>query len=189
MGSGEAAPGSSAEGATTSDAPVRRVLLVGFMGSGKTTVGRILAERLGWSFVDFDERIEARLRRSVERIFREMGEAEFRRVEAEVGRDLVGRDRVVLASGGGWPARPGRLEGLPPGTLTVWLRVSPEEALRRVRRAEEVRPLLERPDALAEAGRLLSEREPYYRRAALALDTEGAPAEELARSIEERMTS
>lgn len=159
------------------------------MGSGKTAVGRILAEGLGWAFVDFDERIETRLGRPVERIFREMGEEEFRRVEAEVGRELLESERAVLASGGGWPARPGRLEGLPSGTLSVWLRVSPEEALRRVRRAEGVRPLLERPDALAEARRLLGERERYYRRASLALDTESAGPEELARSIEEHVTT
>lgn len=170
-------------------APVRRVLLVGFMGSGKTTVGRILARGLGWAFVDFDERIEARLGRPVERIFREMGEEEFRRAEAEVGRELLESERAVLATGGGWPAGPGRLEELPSGTLSVWLRVSPEEALRRVGRSEGVRPLLERPDALAEARRLLDEREPYYRRASLALDTESAGPEELARSIEERVTN
>lgn len=187
MESGEAAPdGIPAVGAST---PVRRVLLVGFMGSGKTTVGRILAKRLGWAFVDFDERIEDRLGISVERIFLERGEDEFRRVEADVGRELLESEDVVLASGGGWPVGPGRLEDLPAGTLSVWLRVSAEEALRRVDRADAVRPLLERPDALAEARRLLEEREPYYRRAGLALDTEGRPAEALADSIEERVTS
>lgn len=159
------------------------------MGSGKTTVGRILAERLGWAFVDFDERIETRLGRPVERIFREMGEEAFRRVEAEVGRELLDCERAVLASGGGWPTEPGRLDGLPSGTLSVWLRVSPEEALRRVRRGEAVRPLLERPDALAEARRLLGERERYYRRASLTLDTESARPAEVARSIEEHVTT
>lgn len=164
---------------------VRRVLLVGFMGSGKTTVGRRLARLLGWSFHDFDAEVEARAGMTVSRIFALHGEARFRALEAEVGRRLLESERAVLASGGGWPAREGRMDALPPGTLSVWLRVSPEEAVRRAREEGPTRPLLDTTDPVARARSLVEERAPSYRRASLILDSESAPAEWLARTIYE----
>ncbi len=162
---------------------VRRILLVGFMGSGKTVVGRELARLLGWSFLDFDEEIAHRVGLSIPEVFRQHGEPFFREVEAEVGRELLARERVVLASGGGWPAAPGRMETLGKDTLSVWLVVSPGEAVRRSRRQGGGRPLLEGPGVLAEARRLLEEREPAYRLAELHLPTEGAAPDEIAREI------
>ena len=111
----------------------RRLVLVGFMGCGKSSVGRILARRLGWDFVDLDARVEKAEGRSVAAIFAESGEARFRVVEATEAEKALARDRVVLATGGGWAAQPGRLAALPEGTLSVWLRVSAEEAVRKWR--------------------------------------------------------
>jgi shikimate kinase len=164
---------------------VRRVLLVGFMGSGKTRVGRLLARRLGWPFRDFDEEIVARQGLSIPEIFRQHGEGAFREMEARVGAELLLEEQVVLASGGGWPVGPGRLEELPHGTLSVWLKVPLLEALERARMEGATRPLLQVEDPLQAAERLLETREAYYRRARVALDTHGAEPEDLARQIEE----
>ena len=82
-----------------------RVLLVGFMASGKTSVGKELASRLGWDFEDFDTAIEARTGKSVSQIFSEDGENEFRRLECGVAEELLARRNTVVASGGGWPAQ------------------------------------------------------------------------------------
>jgi shikimate kinase len=161
----------------------RRILLVGFMGSGKSTVGALLAARLGWSFFDFDVEIARRAGRSVEEIFREEGEASFRSLEAEVGRDLLREDRAVLATGGGWPASEGRMESVGEDTLSVWLQVSAESSLERIRGAAPARPLLAVPDPRERAERLLAERSGYYGRARLHLDTETTSPGELVDTI------
>jgi shikimate kinase len=153
------------------------------MGSGKSSVGRILARRLGWAFVDLDAQVEKAERRSVARIFAESGEAHFRAVEAREAEAVLARDRVVLAAGGGWAAVPGRLEGLPEGTASVWLRVTPEEAVRRTRPRSGKRPLLAGPDPLQRARELLARREPSYARAGLEVDTEGKTVEDVAARI------
>ncbi|MBI4537904.1 MAG: shikimate kinase [Gemmatimonadetes bacterium] len=169
--------------ATHEAMPVRRVLLVGFMASGKTAVGKLLAHSLRWPFVDFDAVIEERTGCTIPEIFRDLGEEAFRRLEAEVGEELLARERVVLASGGGWAATPGRLDDLDPATLSVWLRVSPETAVRRARAARQTRPLLEVRDPVRTARNLLEQREPHYRRARLVVDSEDASPDELARVI------
>lgn len=166
---------------------VERVLLVGFMGSGKTQVGRALARRLDWAFHDFDQEIESRVGLSIPEIFRRHGEAFFRRVEEEVGREALQERRAVLASGGGWPAVRGRMEGAGSDTLSVWLRVTPEEAVRRARREGSGRPLLAGDDALSRARVLLEEREPFYAKADVVLDSTQTAPEELARQIENLM--
>ncbi|HSH74355.1 MAG TPA: shikimate kinase [Longimicrobiales bacterium] len=161
----------------------QRVLLVGFMGSGKTSVGRELADRLGWRFVDFDEAVEAELGATVPEVFERQGEARFREVEARVAGRLLRERRVVLGSGGGWAAVPGRLADVPPGTAAFWLKVSPEEAIRRVGREPGKRPLLDRPDALDEARRLLGERSMLYAEAHWTVDTEGSAVEDVTARI------
>lgn len=160
-----------------------RVLLVGFMGSGKTSVGKALASRLGWRFVDFDDAIVAHEGRSVPEIFRERGEPHFRALEAEVGARLLAERRVVLASGGGWAAAPGRLAAVPPGTATFWLQVSAPEAMRRAEVGAGTRPLLARPDAQEEAIRLIVQRAPYYKDAMWAVDTERSSVEDVSARI------
>jgi len=162
----------------------RRVILVGFMGSGKTQVGKALASRLGWLFRDFDQEIEARLGLPIPEIFRQHGEGFFREMEVLVGSELLGQEGVVLASGGGWPVVQGRMEGLPAGTLSVWLEVSAEEAVRRTRTEGSARPLLAVPDPVSRARELLQNRTAWYARARLAVDSEAAMPEDLARHIE-----
>jgi shikimate kinase len=166
--------------------PAERVVLLGFMASGKTTVGRLLAARLGWRHVDLDEEIEREEGRSVAEIFREEGEAYFRRREAEATGRLVEPPGTVLTPGGGWVTDPSLLDLLPAGTLTVWLHVSPEEVLRRVGAGAEAlrRPLLAGPDPEGTVRRLLRERDALYRRAAHLVRTDGRDPERIARDIE-----
>ncbi len=162
---------------------VRRLVLVGFMGSGKSTVGPLLAEHLGWRFVDFDATIEEKEGISVEEIFRTRGEAWFRDAEASLARELLVRDRMVLASGGGWGASAERLSRLPRGTVSVWLRVSAEEAVRRADAAPGKRPLLSAPHPLELARALLRERAPEYAAADVGVDTDARTPEDVVEEI------
>ena len=166
---------------------IRRVLLVGFMGSGKTLVGQALAKRLEWGFKDFDQEVKIRSGLPIPEIFRQHGEGRFREMESQVGQELLSEEAVVLASGGGWPAALGRMEELPVGTLSVWLTVTAEEAVGRVLHEGPTRPLLAVEDPLARAQELLAKREVHYRKADLALDSQGGDPKELARRIEELM--
>lgn len=164
-------------------ASVHRILLVGFMGSGKSSVGPRVARSLGWRFVDVDERIEELEGSTIAEIFGRRGESYFRAVEAGVVSDVLGLDRVVVATGGGWGAQPGRLAALPSGSVSVWLQVSAEQALRRVESEPGRRPLLETEDPLREAKRLLAIRSPQYAEADAEVDTDGRSTDEVARGV------
>ena len=160
-----------------------RILLVGFMASGKSAVGREVARLLDWRFLDFDEEIRRETGQEIADIFAGAGEAGFRAIEARMGRRLLRRDRVVLASGGGWAAGPGHMEGLAGDTLSVWLRVTPETAVERARRQGVERPLLTVARPVERARRLLARREPCYRLARLTLDGENVSVATLAGRI------
>jgi shikimate kinase len=164
------------------------IVLVGFMGAGKTTVGRRLAEVLGWRFIDLDEEIVREAGMPVAEIFRTRGEAAFRDLESRLTARLSSVHRTVLAPGGGWIADPANAERLPPATSTVWLRVSPEEAVRRILATGAERPLLsgvEDPVVLARL--LLARREPLYRTADLIVDVDGRTPDEVAGEIRTRI--
>ena len=159
------------------------MVLVGFMGSGKSTVGRLLADRLGWTYVDVDATIEAGEGISVAEIFRCRGEPYFRDVESRVTLELLGRDHVVLGSGGGWGASARRLRDLPDGTTSVWLQVTPEEAVRRVSAAADERPLLAGGDPLETARRLMKTRVEEYAAADVGVDTNARTPEDVVLAI------
>lgn len=166
---------------------IRRVLLVGFMGSGKTRIGQLLAQRLGWGFRDFDQEVKSRSGLPIPELFRQHGEVRFRELEEELGRGLLEEEAVVLASGGGWPAAVGRMEELGPDTFSVWLQVTPEEAVRRVTSQGPTRPLLAVENPLERAREILTQREEYYRKADGVLDSQEGSPEYLARRIAELM--
>ena len=165
-----------------------RVLLVGFMASGKSSVGKELASRWGWGFEDFDTAIEARAGKSVSQIFAEDGEAEFRRLESGVAEELLARRNAVVASGGGWPAQPGSWKMVREDTMSVWLQVSPAVAVRRASEEGSTRPLLDGGDVADRATALLLAREASYRRARHALDSEQYSPQELAGEIVKLIT-
>jgi len=156
-----------------------RVVLVGFMGSGKTSVGRLLARRLGYVFEDMDRRIERRAGRTIAEIFRDEGEEAFRAMEHEEALALSRlRDRVVAAGGGAF-ARPETRALLQQGALTVWLRCDLERILTRVP-ADGSRPLAGNR-AIMRA--LLAEREPSYRMADVAVEASAGTPREVADRI------
>ncbi len=166
---------------------IQRVVLVGFMAAGKTTVGQLLARRLGWTFLDFDDVIEARTGWTVPQIFREQGEPAFREMEARLTDELAHASGVVLAPGGGWITQPELLDLLGPGSLVVWLRVSAEEAVRRALADDVHRPLLAGADPLARARLLLAEREPLYYLADITVDVDERDPDDVAWEIAERI--
>ena len=161
----------------------RRVVLVGFMGAGKTSVGRELASRLGWRFVDLDAEIETRVGRPIPDIFARDGEAAFREIEERLGRRVLADDGVVLAPGGGWAASPEWASHLPVGTATVWLAVGPEEAVRRASGEPGRRPLLDVAEPEDEARRLLERRSTAYAAARWRVDTERSSVEDVTARI------
>ncbi len=145
------------------------VILVGFMGAGKSTIGRFLARRLGLCFVETDAMITAREGRSVPEIFAERGEPYFRELEAAVLDELRHKRGHVIATGGGFPCRPGAMERLLELGTVVWLAADFPTAYARASRAGG-RPMLAGRSA-EEAAALYRARQEYYRRAHLAIDT------------------
>jgi shikimate kinase len=158
-----------------------RVVLVGFMGAGKSTIGRRLAKRLGFSFMDLDQRIEVRAGRKIAAIFQEQGEAAFRELELEESRRVASLTRVVVATGGGAVAQDATRNALQQGAFTVWLQCSLGTALRRVPR-DGSRPLVGNREIMRA---LLAEREPSYRRADVAVDTSRRTPREVVERIVE----
>ncbi len=154
-------------------AKVRRIVMIGFMGAGKSTVGRLLADALDWDFIDLDHEVERRAGMPVHEIIRDKGLDDFRRRESEVGRQILRRKQLVFSVGGGWPAQPDHMELLEGDTVSIWLKVGVVSALKRIAASTSVRPLLQVPDPVETATALLAERERHYRRGSIAIETEG----------------
>jgi shikimate kinase len=148
------------------------MILVGLPGSGKTTIGQAVAERLGRTFLDLDQEIERREGKSIGQIFGEKGELYFREKEHELSAELKLVGNMVIAPGGGWVADPRNISLVRPPSRLIYLRVSPETALKRLGPLRMMRPLLTRPDPLGELKRLLAERKAAYEAADHMVDTE-----------------
>jgi shikimate kinase len=168
---------------------VRAVVLIGFMGAGKSSVGRALADHLGWAFVDLDQRIERLERRKVNNIFRDSGEPTFRRLEHAALKELLkelsaGAKRIVALGGGAFVRKQNVLliEGV--GVPTVFLDADPQELWRRCRQqAEEKaieRPLLSSLESFRE---LYEARRPHYLKASFRQETGGKTVAEIAAEI------
>ena len=155
------------------------VFLVGFMGAGKTTVGRLASARLGVPFVDLDDIVSEAAGMPVSDIFAARGEAEFRRLES-LALDSVGEQSAVIATGGGTPCHAGNLGAMRGRGLVVALGVSLDTARHRIG-DPSTRPLLARPED--EIAALYRDRLPIYRQAHAVVSTEGKTAEDVAREV------
>lgn len=148
------------------------LILVGLPGSGKTTVGQAVAQRTGRTFLDIDQEIERREGRSIAQIFGEKGEGYFRQKERDITEELTYFGNMIIAPGGGWVSDPEVVSIVRPPAKLVYLRVAPETALKRLGPMRMMRPLLSRPDPLAELKRLLEARKAAYESADHVVSTE-----------------
>lgn len=171
------------------DRPVRAVFLVGFMGAGKTSVGRALSRRLGWRFEDLDDRIRAREGLTIAQIFQRSGEASFRDSELAALRELLaqldsGPPLIAALGGGAFVQREVAALLQKSGTVTVFLDAPVHELWRRCGADTVERPLRQEE---AEFQRLYETRRPHYLKARMQFDTSGRPIDRIAREIAESL--
>jgi shikimate kinase len=157
---------------SAADPSIPHLILIGLPGSGKTTVGQAVAQKLGRTFLDIDLEIERREGRSIGQIFGEKGEAYFRKKEREITEELTLVGNMIVSPGGGWAANPETVSIVRPPSKLVYLRVTPATALKRLGPMRQMRPLLSRPDPLAELNRLYEARKQAYESADHVVNTE-----------------
>jgi XRE family transcriptional regulator, aerobic/anaerobic benzoate catabolism transcriptional regulator len=179
----------------TPDAPpdriapaIGRIALIGLRGAGKTTLGRIAARQLGWTFIELNHEIERLAGFSVTEIFKLYGQGGYRRLEQRALRTVAAMPPpLLLATGGGLVAEPLTFDLLLHAFDTIWVKARPQEHMTRVREQGDLRPMSDESDAMKELVAILSSREPLYARARAVLDTSGqaieASADQLARLI------
>jgi len=160
----------------------RSIYLIGMMGSGKTSTGRPLAERLGYGFVDADAVIEQAAGCSIAEIFQRDGEPEFRALEKQVLNSISQRHSLVVATGGGVVTQKENW-GLLHSGIVVWLDVIQEQLLKRLHADTTVRPLLQTADPEAALNKLLAERKALYAEADLTVVINDEPPEAVADGI------
>jgi shikimate kinase len=161
---------------------IHNLALIGFMGTGKSSVGRLVADVLHFTFLDTDDVIVGRAGKPITDIFKEEGEAGFRERERKLVEELARRNRTVIATGGGLPAQGANLESLKTHALVVCLWASADKIWERVR-TQTHRPLLNEADPLAKIRQLLSAREAYYKQADVLLNTEMRSLREVAQQV------
>jgi shikimate kinase len=165
------------------------IIITGFMGTGKTTVGKRVAAALGYDFVDTDELIVARSGQTLEEIFQQKGEAAFREMEAAVARELGEKGGMVIATGGGMMLDSENAAALGKKGVVFCLVATPEEIMERLARNPDIRrPLLDGPDPMDRILSLLKEREAGYARFRR-LVTSGKSPEELTAQLVEIIQS
>ncbi|HEX3799401.1 MAG TPA: shikimate kinase [Verrucomicrobiae bacterium] len=161
---------------------IHNLALIGFMGTGKSTVGRLVADQLRFEFLDTDELIESRAGKTIAAIFANDGEPAFREQERKIVEELNSRRHLVISAGGGLGANPANIANLKQHALVICLWASPEKIWERVR-TQTHRPLLREADPLAKIRSLLLVREPVYKQADVLLNTESRPLKEVAAQV------
>ena len=160
----------------------RHVVLIGLSGSGKTTVGRIVAERLHAGFVDVDAILLRKEGKPIAMIFAEKGEGAFRDMERKEMEAALANQAAVIAPGGGWAAQPGALDAAKASGYVVYLKTKPETAAARAA-PSGTRPLLMGEDPETQMRALIKEREPFYAQADAKVETDRKSAEEVATEV------
>src|SRR6201986_2805566 len=150
------------------------IALIGLRGAGKSTLGKMLAKKIGWSFVELNKKIEAQNGLSVAEIIALYGQEGFRRMEqAALNQLLARKELMVLATGGGIVSEPLTFDLILSSFYTIWLKAEPEEHMGRVRSQGDLRPMADDRSAMAELRNILASREPLYARANAMVDTAG----------------
>ncbi len=152
------------------------------MGTGKSSVGRLVADALGFTFVDTDELIEARAQKPIPEIFAKEGEAAFREHEQRILAELENLKKTVISTGGGVGANKANLASLKQHALVICLWASPQAIWNRVK-TQTNRPLLQTPDPQAKISELLAQRESFYRTADILVNTEMRSVKEVAQQV------
>lgn len=164
------------------------IALIGFMGTGKTTVGKLLAEKLGKEFIEMDALVETKAGKSIAEIFRDEGELHFRELEIEVTRAVSGRKNAVIACGGGIVLNKINVDRLGRECVIVGLTATPSIILKRISGNKDDRPLLAVDDRARRIKELMKSRRPYYERAAdVMINTSRLGTEAVARRIIEKV--
>lgn len=166
----------------STDRHIQNIALIGFMGTGKSSVGQIVAQQLHFTFLDTDHVIESRTGKSISDLFAQDGEAAFRELEKKIVAELATRKKTVISTGGGLPVNLDNLASLKTHALTVCLWASAEKIWERVR-SQTHRPLLNEADPLAKIKKLLEQREPFYRQADVLLNTEMRALKDVAQQV------
>ena len=160
------------------------LVLIGMMGSGKSTVGKIMAGKLKWKFLDSDRLIEQEEKRSIPEIFQGDGEASFREKEKKMIVRLAREDRCVIAAGGGAPVSPEFWDAVSKSSSVIWLKAKPETLFTRLKDGgAKSRPLLADSLSVEKISRILKAREPFYQKANWTIETDGLKPEEAADKI------
>jgi shikimate kinase len=163
----------------------RHIVLVGLPGSGKSTVGKLLAEALGADVIDIDNLLVREMGMPISQIFGMLGEASFRQMERDAVRTAQERDPCIIVPGGGWAAQPGQLDETRGQSLVIYLKCRPDTAMKRSQ-AGEVRPLLSgAADPLQRMRSLLEDREPFYLKADQQASADNTSVETVVREVVE----
>lgn len=157
----------------------RHLVLIGLPGAGKSTVGRLLADRLGTHCTDIDPMIERATGMTIAELFAEEGEPAFRDRERRAVLQALGLPAHVIAPGGGWAAEPGNLEAVRGLVYTVWLDADPHEAAKRLA-GDRTRPLLDGDDPAGRLAALAAARRRFYEQASARVETTGRSAAQVA---------
>ncbi len=167
---------------------MKNVILTGFMGTGKTEVGRMLAQKLGYKLIDADTEIEKEQKITITEIFKQYGEPKFRDIEADVIKRLSLIKNSVISTGGGAVLRQENIDNLKKNGIIICLTASPETILKRTGNNND-RPLLQVENPLQKIKELLEFRKPYYERSDVMIDTEGKSPLQVVEEIIEKVKS